>query len=1087
MIAEISTDGSFGARQNLSADQGIYTINQQLGRISGGNLFHSFQHFNINQGETAVFQAETALSNVISRVTGGQVSNLNGILRSEIAQADFYFINPAGIVIGESAQIDVPAGFYLSTASALNFADGVSFRADNPDASSLSVAQPEGLSFTPNQAGQISIQNGRLVFKPETDVAISANQIQIDNSLIRSDLNNSNEIKGISLTIEAYSPDQSHEVSFDHQQSVQGGSIIINSSTLDTSGNGFAKLELSAASVDAVNSLLFADNTGQLSMSQNDGVHLRADNFSLTSSILSSNSLNQGDSGPVRIQVSDMMSLADRSLIRSSVFDSGNAGVVELDIGSLTLDGLGNPDVATEIASNVLQGSTGNAGDVLVNAAADINLRNGGIIRSSTLSSGSGGRVQVRAQNLLVDAQGLFAGIFSDTLANGQAGDIQLDIAQQIQIQNAAVISSTARSGSGDAGNINLNAASLEMDGMGVSTGVSSGSLFDSSGNAGDISLQLVNEVHLLNSAQISSDSAGLGDAGDITLSADQMIIDAQGGNFFQTGLSSDTIGTGNAGNIEVNLSSRLELIDGGLISSENFNQGVAGNIDVSADSILLDGNNNIVFPTAISSDTSGLGDAGTVTVIADRDLQLINGGQLSSTTFSESAAGTVNVQADSVLIDAQGNLLTGIFTNSNFGSGPAGTVNIQVGQQLTLLNQGTINSSTNNTGNAGNIRINAGNLTVDGQGVFETSINSDTFGSGDAGDIDIQVDGQLQILNAGKISSNSFNLGDAGNIVVQANDIQLKADPEDSFFTFIGSLAGQNSSGRVGNIQLTATNAIDFDLAGVTISSFNPLLSTDSALGTDQPLIHITTPKLSLQRNSGIAATAEGGVDAARIELEVADFLDLRESQISTSAFNGNGGEVNLDVSGYTRLSNSQITTSVRGADNGNGGNIGLFSSVLILDTGFIQANTVADSAFGGDINLNVSQFIASANQIFIGGVEPLEFDSFRENFNVIQATSPTGVNGNIVISSPELNIVGDLVNIQLPDLNLEAIGEDPCSRQSQNSLKRQGKGGAPVFQQGENYSLNDNFKQPSSAFKSAQPNQEKLSEKETTGCDQS
>ena len=118
--AEVITDGTVGAAQNLSGPK--FVIPQSLGSTQGTNLFHSFQNFNIANTESATFTGANSLQNVISRVTGGQSSSINGVLRSQIGQAAFYFINPAGIVFGSNAEVDVPGDFHVSTASELRLA-----------------------------------------------------------------------------------------------------------------------------------------------------------------------------------------------------------------------------------------------------------------------------------------------------------------------------------------------------------------------------------------------------------------------------------------------------------------------------------------------------------------------------------------------------------------------------------------------------------------------------------------------------------------------------------------------------------------------------------------------------------------------------------------------------------------------------------------------------------------------------------------------------------------------------------------------------------------------------------------------------
>ena len=93
-VADIATDGMVGPARNLAGPD--FSIGAELGATRGNNLFHSFRTFNIDAGESATFTGPGNIANVISRVTGGDASTLNGLLRSEVGQADFFFINPAG-------------------------------------------------------------------------------------------------------------------------------------------------------------------------------------------------------------------------------------------------------------------------------------------------------------------------------------------------------------------------------------------------------------------------------------------------------------------------------------------------------------------------------------------------------------------------------------------------------------------------------------------------------------------------------------------------------------------------------------------------------------------------------------------------------------------------------------------------------------------------------------------------------------------------------------------------------------------------------------------------------------------------------
>ena len=84
-----------------------YLITPELGEQRGSNLFHSFARFGIGQDETATFtgpdpiDGPQSVSNVISRVTGGDPSEIDGTLRSTIPGADLWLLNPKGAIFGE--------------------------------------------------------------------------------------------------------------------------------------------------------------------------------------------------------------------------------------------------------------------------------------------------------------------------------------------------------------------------------------------------------------------------------------------------------------------------------------------------------------------------------------------------------------------------------------------------------------------------------------------------------------------------------------------------------------------------------------------------------------------------------------------------------------------------------------------------------------------------------------------------------------------------------------------------------------------------------------------------------------------------
>jgi len=160
--AEITTDGSLGAAKALSGPE--YQINADLGKQTGANLFHSFGKFNINTGESATFSGPASVQNTISRVTGGK-SWIDGLISSEIAGANLYFLNPAGVMFGPNASLDITGSFHVSTAVYLRLGNDGIFHALHPENSILSVAPPSAFGFLSDKSAPISFQGSRISVK----------------------------------------------------------------------------------------------------------------------------------------------------------------------------------------------------------------------------------------------------------------------------------------------------------------------------------------------------------------------------------------------------------------------------------------------------------------------------------------------------------------------------------------------------------------------------------------------------------------------------------------------------------------------------------------------------------------------------------------------------------------------------------------------------------------------------------------------------------------------------------------------------------------------------------------------------------
>ncbi len=182
--AEIITDGSLGPAQRLDGPE--FVIGADLGRQAGANLFHSFQTFEILQGERATFSGPDAIERVVSRVTGDGLSRLHGALHVAIAGADFYLLNPNGILVSEGASCDLPAALHLSTADALGFDDGWRFSVslgDGADAQ-LSVAAPDAFGYTAERDASLIFTGADVTLPAAASLALEGPNIRIEGSRV---------------------------------------------------------------------------------------------------------------------------------------------------------------------------------------------------------------------------------------------------------------------------------------------------------------------------------------------------------------------------------------------------------------------------------------------------------------------------------------------------------------------------------------------------------------------------------------------------------------------------------------------------------------------------------------------------------------------------------------------------------------------------------------------------------------------------------------------------------------------------------------------------------------------------------------
>src|SRR5688572_23357947 len=160
-FGQVVLDGKLGPSGGLTGPN--FSITDGMGATRGNNLFHSFAQFDLKAGDTAAFSGPANIQNILSRVTGNSPSSINGTIRSDIAGANFFFINPNGVIFGPNAVVNVSGSFAASTANYLKLADGARFVANlGADDSGLSTAPVSAFGFLGNAPGNIEVQQSTL-------------------------------------------------------------------------------------------------------------------------------------------------------------------------------------------------------------------------------------------------------------------------------------------------------------------------------------------------------------------------------------------------------------------------------------------------------------------------------------------------------------------------------------------------------------------------------------------------------------------------------------------------------------------------------------------------------------------------------------------------------------------------------------------------------------------------------------------------------------------------------------------------------------------------------------------------------------
>lgn len=1009
---EIVTDGSLGKVTSLTGPD--FTIPETLGSRTGSNLFHSFTTFNLFENESATFTGTDAITNIIARVTGKESSTIDGVLRSTVGSADLFFINPNGILFGPHAVIDVPAAFHVSTASKITFHDGEELSIHDKIPSTLTHAPPQSFGFLEKKPSSITLNGCRLTLSPCSAMSLTSGDVVIQGdeaapSMLvcregHLQITAVGDGEGI-VPIGAPSPSPTSA----------SGHIEMNHAVMDVGGDGGGSLFLQAGTARIHDSILLSDNSGDQDALQG-----------------------------ISMEIADSLEMK-KSTLSSATFCQGDAGNISISAGTLTLEGRAEPESGGTVASGAMPGSHGDAGNIDIHVTGQMTLQDKALISSSTLSHGDAGETVVNVGQLTIKG--------THDLSTSGAHDLPSSKANLGILSNGYKTAETEKKIDGvplsntvisqtdptllskgndtmplkddDFKSNDVDDAYFDLIDKENMTGIASLAVNGSQGDAGDVKIVVSGPLQMENGAQISSGTLSIGNAGTVSIMAKTLKIDGQGSPLW-TAIASGALhnSQGHSGDVRIDVTGDVEIQDEAEISSGSFALGNAGNVSLHAGNLIIDGHkshpaNDKNWETGIFTGTFGnsSGDAGDIDLTIKGFLDVIHGGKISSHTWSESDVGNITIDAHSMTIDGQGED-TGIFGNPIQGSeGNAGTISLSISDLLKMTNGGIITSETFATGKAGDISITAKNMTIDGE-EKGAGIYSDTrLGSGDAGIIDISISGALTIQENGHISSRTSSHGNRGNIAIHADAVTLSNESE------LTIDADQKSTPLTDT--LSQSDASPLSAQSIPAQSF----PTQS--------ISVIADRLTVANHSRITSQGLGNTRAGDISLQVDTLTIANHSDITTSARNADGGAIEINGKRLF-LDNSRITTSVMD-QKGDGGDITIQRTsenesmdFLIMKHGFIQANTKAQDAKGGEIHLDIDHMIVdhTAKHLSIDHPKRLQFDPDSQD-SVIQAAAPNGTKGEVTLNKTALlDISSDITGMNAALSEMPKLLTDPCQQ---------------------------------------------------------
>ncbi|MBD2580264.1 CHAT domain-containing protein [Oscillatoria sp. FACHB-1406] len=890
------------------------TVDGNLFQISGGklsgdgrNLFQSFQQFGLDANQVANFLSNPQIHNILGRVVGGDASIINGLIQVTGGNSNLYLMNPAGIIFGQGASLNVPGDFFATTATGIGF-NGAWFNAFGPNSYQNLIGNPGQFAFDSSQVSAI-VNSGNLSVGSGRNLTLLGGNIVNTGTAIAA---------GGAITLAAVPGSSTIHIS-------QPGSLLALDIEPPRDNNGqilpFSARDLPQLLVGAgVETGLQVKADGSVQTLAGRTVSVAGGATTVSGAIAASSSTGAG--GQIAV-IGDRVALLDATLNASGRTGGGNIRIGGDYQGGGTIPNANLVQINRNSSLNADSLTTGNGGRVIVWANGTTQFFGNISARGGALS-GNGGFVEVSGLKNL-DYRGQV-----NTLAPfGSTGTLLLD-PTDIIVTDSGPFNFNNLADVNDFSDPDPSAPPPNRPTLDVSL------LNNATSN---VILQATNDILFEATVQMTNQGVGLTAQAGRNISLRQNITTSRG----NVELTADADNNGSGG---------IELIGGATIDTQGGNIELSGSgIDIRPGGTLRSGGGEISLTAGQgglragdinSSSTSGnggniiLGSAGGRIDAGDLDASgVTNGGGITARAATDISLGRLDASGESGnggnvdLGSAGGRIDAGDLDASGGTNGGGITANAAKDLRLGRLD------ASSESGNGGNVdlgsaggRIDAGNLDAsggtNGGGITARAATDVSLGrldasgeSGNGGNVDLgSAEGRI---DAGDLDSSGGTNG-GGIIVSAARDLRLGQLDASGASGGGGLIILDSAEGRIDAGNLDASGGTDGGdiIANAARGIRLGQLDASGASGNGGN-VDLETPDNIFTSWINAQGGTEGGtvhIDTERFFRATDTFTAADGSSASISTIGGSGGQIRIEHRGIAAFTVGDASTNgTRGA----------------------------------------------------------------------------------------------------------------------------------------------------------------------------